>query len=225
MNKPLLHGSSIHKSFKMGQQSLHVLKGLDIEIYKGEDYCILGGSGTGKSTLLHVLGGLDRPTQGEVFFKGESLNAKSEENLAKFRNRSIGFVFQFHHLLQEFTAIENVAMPARLSGQSVKLAMQRAEVLLKELGLGGRLRHYPSQLSGGEQQRVAIARALMMSPEVLLADEPTGNLDSENAIKIQDLFFELKKSIGITLLVVTHDRQFATRFSHVKTLKDGYWLS
>lgn len=222
-SQPLLYGTNIHKTFKMGQQKLHVLRGLDLELYSGQDYCILGGSGTGKSTMLHLLGGLDRPTQGEVFFKGENLNKKTDESLAKYRNKSIGFVFQFHHLLQEFNAVENVAMPARISGQGSKLANQRAERLLVELGLSGRLRHYPSQMSGGEQQRVAIARALMMSPEVLLADEPTGNLDSENANKIQDLFFELKKSLGLTLLVVTHDRQFATRFSNVKTLKDGLW--
>lgn len=224
-NQPLLYGTNINKSFKMGQQELHVLRGLDIELYQGQDYCILGGSGTGKSTMLHVLGGLDRPTRGDVFFKGENLNKKSDESLAKFRNKSIGFVFQFHHLLQEFNAVENVAMPARIAGQRTKAAYQRAERLLTELGLSGRLRHYPSQMSGGEQQRVAIARALMMSPEVLLADEPTGNLDSENASKIQDLFFELKKTLGLTLLVVTHDRQFATRFSNVKTLKDGHWLT
>ena len=148
---PILYGRGIEKTYKIGQQNLQVLKGLNIEIYKGQDYCILGGSGAGKSTLLHILGGLDRPTHGDVYFKGENLNKKSEEALAKFRNQSIGFVFQFHHLLQEFTALENVSMPARLSGQKAKMAKQKAERLLVELGLGGRLRHYPSQMSGGEQ--------------------------------------------------------------------------
>ncbi len=220
----ILEARKVEKTFSLGQQKLHILKGIDLKIHKGEDICIVGGSGAGKSTLLHILGGLDKPTGGKVFFNSMSLSDKSDDELAEIRNRNIGFVFQFHHLLQEFNALENVAMPARVAGVSAKAANKRAEKLLIDFGLSGRLRHYPSQMSGGEQQRVAIARALMMSPTVLLADEPTGNLDSENASKIQDLFFQLKETWGLTLLVVTHDRQFASRFSTVKTLKDGQWL-
>ncbi len=220
---PILSGRGVGKTYNLGSNQLQVLKNVDIDVYKGDDCCIVGGSGAGKSTLLHMLGGLDRPSSGQVYFKGESLLKKVDESLAKFRNKSIGFVFQFHHLLHEFTALENVAMPAKIAGHSGKKVNARAEGLLVELGIGGRLRHYPSQMSGGEQQRVAIARSLMMSPEVLLADEPTGNLDSENASKIQDLFFELKESLGLTLLVVTHDQQFSNRFTNIKTLKDGQW--
>lgn len=219
----LLEAVDIQKTFIMGSQKLQILKGISLNLRKGDDMCILGGSGAGKSTLLHILGGLERPSSGKVFFNSQAIHQKSEDQLAEIRNKNIGFVFQFHHLLQEFSAIENVAMPARIAGLGTRAAQRRAEKLLTDLGLGGRLRHFPSQLSGGEQQRVAIARALIMSPQILMADEPTGNLDSENANKIQDLFFQLKEEWGLTLLVVTHDQQFAKRFKYIKTIKDGLW--
>ena len=225
MSDVLLQGHKIEKSFRVGGQALNVLKGVDISINKGDAVCIVGGSGAGKSTLLHILGGLDRPTKGQVFFRGQNISKKSDDEMASFRNLSVGFVFQFHHLLQEFSAVENVAMPARLAGTKKKIANEKASRLLVELGLRDRMHHFPSQLSGGEQQRVAIARALVQGPEILFADEPTGNLDSENDLRIQDLFFDLKENLGLTLLVVTHDRQFAARFPKVLSMRDGHWVS
>ena len=221
----LLKANAVFKNFKVGSRSLQVLKGIDLSLDKGDALCIVGGSGAGKSTLLHILGGLDRPSQGSVFFKGQNISSKSDDEMARFRSRSVGFVFQFHHLLQEFSALENVAMPARLCGESKRSAQGKAQSLLAELGLRDRVHHFPSQLSGGEQQRVAIARALIQGPEILMADEPTGNLDSENDLRIQDLFFELKNSLGLTLLVVTHNNQFAARFPRVLKMKDGQWVN
>ncbi len=224
MNDVLMYASKVEKSFWVESKELRILRGIDLVIQKGEAVCIVGGSGAGKSTLLQIMGGLDRPTRGEVFFKGKNINKASNEELAKYRNKSVGFVFQFHHLLQEFTAVENVAMPARIGGEKRRSALSRAEKFLRDLGLAERLHHFPSQMSGGEQQRVAICRALMQRPELLLADEPTGNLDSENDLKIQDLFFELKNNLGLTLLIVTHNKQFAARFPRVVQMKDGVWI-
>ena len=194
LSVPLISVRGATKAYPMGSSRLEVLRGIDVDIQRGEAVCIVGSSGAGKSTLLHVMGTLDKPTLGKVYFKGVDLTRESDEKLAEFRNRSMGFVFQFHHLMAEFTALKNVMMPCRIGGLSIAESRERASRLLNLLGLGSRASHYPSEMSGGEQQRVAIARALVREPEVLFADEPTGNLDTVNAAKIQDLFFELKKN-------------------------------
>ncbi|NCN95100.1 MAG: ABC transporter ATP-binding protein [Bdellovibrionales bacterium] len=204
--------------------SLEILKNLSFEILSGEAVCILGASGAGKSTFLHLLGTLDRPTSGRITWNKVDLAEMSEEDLASLRNKEMGFVFQFHHLLPEFTAIENVTIPGRIAGEAPEACRRKAEEILSDLGLGHRLDHFPSELSGGEQQRVAIARALFNDPKVLFADEPTGNLDSENSQRIQELFFRLKKERGLTLVVVTHDAQFASKFPRSVKMADGSWV-
>ena len=219
----LISVRGITKSYPMGQSRLEVLRGVDLDVDAGEELCIVGSSGAGKSTLLHILGTLDRPTLGKVTFKGVDLTRQNDEKLAEFRNRSMGFVFQFHHLMSEFTAIENVMIPCRIAGMSVAESRTRAGQLLDQLGIGSRAGHFPSELSGGERQRVAIARALVRNPEVLFADEPTGNLDTANAMMIQDLFFELKRQMNLTLIVVTHDLSFAAKFARVQRMRDGQW--
>ncbi len=216
----MIRASRIEKSY--GQ--LQILKGLDFEVAQGEAVCILGASGAGKSTFLHILGTLDRPTKGTVTFHGEDLFAKSDNDLSLFRSQKLGFVFQFHHLLSEFSALENAMMPGRIAGKNIHECKSRAMTLLDYLGMSHRLNHYPSELSGGEQQRVAIARALFHRPVLLLADEPTGNLDSENSQKIQDLFFQLKEEMGLTLVAVTHDQRFAARFPRSVKMADGHWV-
>jgi lipoprotein-releasing system ATP-binding protein len=221
---PIIEAKKIRKVFKQGNRELEVLKSIDLRIYRGEAVCIMGASGAGKSTLLQILGTLDRPTSGELFFEGTSLLRKSDDDLSIFRNKSMGFVFQFHHLMNEFTALENVMMPCQIAGLSERDAELTAKKLLTFLGLQDRIHHHPKELSGGESQRVAIARALVMSPSVLFADEPTGNLDSVNGQKIQDLFFELKQKLNLTLIVVSHDRDFARRFPKILQLRDGQWV-
>lgn len=216
---------TVTKSYPMGASRLEVLKGVSFEIKAGEAVCIVGSSGAGKSTLMHILGTLDRPTLGKVIFRGQDLTRKTDEELAEFRNKTMGFVFQFHHLLGEFSALENVMMPCRISGMSVKESRIAAEELLETMGLTHRLKHFPSELSGGEKQRVAIARALVRKPEVLFADEPTGNLDTVNGEKIQDLFFDLKQRLNLTLVVVTHDPAFARKFPRILTMRDGLFAS
>lgn len=216
----MIRAMKIEKNY--GQ--LQILRGLDFEVAQGEAVCILGASGAGKSTFLQILGTLDRPTRGSVTFQGEDLFAKNDTDLSAFRAKKLGFVFQFHHLLSEFTALENVMMPGRITGMNVTESRARASQLLDYLGLNARVTHYPSQLSGGEQQRVAIARSLFHRPQLLLADEPTGNLDSENSQRIQDLFFQLKEEMGLTLVVVTHDQRFAQRFPRSVKMADGHWL-
>ena len=223
-NNILLSARGIQRSYKQGLRNLHILKGIDLDIYRGEAVCIVGTSGAGKSTLLHILGALDRPTCGTIYFGKHDLMTMDDESLAKFRNESLGFVFQFHHLMAEFTALENVMMPVLIGGESKPMALKKAEELLDRMGLRDRGAHYPSELSGGERQRVAIARALVQKPEILMADEPTGNLDTENGRRVQELFFELKKDLGLTLLTVTHDYQFASRFPRLFTIKDGQWV-
>ncbi|MBX2993566.1 MAG: ABC transporter ATP-binding protein [Bdellovibrionaceae bacterium] len=223
MSDVILRAKGIRKSYAQGISELGILKGLDVEIKRGEAVCIVGASGAGKSTLLHILGTLDHPSEGEVFFEDDNLFAKSEEELALFRSAKMGFVFQFHHLLAEFTAVENVMMPCRIAGESKAAAKAKALHLLETLGLRDRADHFPSQLSGGELQRVAIARALVRRPQVLFADEPTGNLDSKNSQMIQKLFFQLKEQYGLTLVVVTHDAGFAQKFSRVLRISDGGW--
>jgi lipoprotein-releasing system ATP-binding protein len=216
----MIRAFKIEKSYG----DLHILRGLDFEVVAGEAVCILGASGAGKSTFLHILGTLDRPTRGTVSYEGEDLFRKSDNELSAFRSRKLGFVFQFHHLLSEFSALENVMIPGRIAGLNTVDCRQRAKALLEYLGLAHRLTHYPSELSGGEQQRVAIARSLFHKPQLLLADEPTGNLDSENSLRIQDLFFQLKEEMGLTLVVVTHDNQFAARFPRSVRMADGQWV-
>lgn len=223
MSDPLISVRRVTKHYQQGSHRLEILKGLDADFYQGEATCIIGSSGAGKSTFLHILGTLDQPSSGQVYYKNKSLFDLADSELAQFRNKTIGFVFQFHHLLSEFTAIENIMMPAHIAGENRIDIKKRAEQLISLLGLGHRSTHYPSELSGGEQQRVAVARALIQNPQILLADEPTGNLDTENSRQIQELFFSLKHQFGLTLIVVTHDTHFASRFPRRLTLKDGHW--
>lgn len=220
----LLTAIDIHKSYVQGTGQLEILRGVSLEIKQGEALAILGSSGAGKSTLLQIMGTLDRPNRGELFCEGRDLLAMNDEELSKFRNAEMGFVFQFHHLLGEFTALENVMIPCRVGGEPVKVAKEKALHLLEFMGLADRADHYPNQLSGGELQRIAIARALVRHPKILFADEPTGNLDSMNSGKIQELFFRLKEEMKLALVVVTHDLTFATRFPKVYRMKDGLWL-
>ncbi|PIS12010.1 MAG: lipoprotein-releasing system ATP-binding protein LolD [Bdellovibrio sp. CG10_big_fil_rev_8_21_14_0_10_47_8] len=221
---PILSAKRISKSYPQGAGHLDILKEISLDIHHGEAICIVGASGAGKSTLLHILGTLDRPNSGELSFGGRSLLSMADEDLSLFRNQEMGFVFQFHHLLTEFTALENVLIPLRVRGVSKSESEDRAAEILNTLGLGERFEHFPSQLSGGELQRVAIARALIGRPQILFADEPTGNLDSHNSAVIQDLFFQLKESFGLTLVVVTHDPQFSRKFPRVLKMSDGRWV-
>jgi len=200
---------------------LEVLQGIDLSIDRGDLAAIVGPSGAGKSTLLHIIGTLDLPTSGQITIQGQDLALLSEQKLAALRNRSIGFVFQFHHLLPEFTALENVQMPGLIQGLSRGETEPRARKLLEETGLGHRATHRPGELSGGEQQRVALARALFLEPPILLADEPTGNLDSATSEAIHDLFFEINESRGTTIIVVTHNPAFAERMPRIVKMRDG----
>ena len=208
---------NIHKSFG----SLEVLKGIDVVIRKGEIVTIVGASGAGKTTFLQIAGTLLRPDEGLVSINGRPIDGIRENELARFRNRHIGFVFQFHHLLPEFTAIENVCIPAFIANVSRTDAMKRAGEVLGFLGLEKRLHHKPGELSGGEQQRVAVARALINRPDVILADEPSGNLDSHNKKELHELFFELRKEYGQTFVIVTHDNELATMSDRTITMHDG----
>ena len=220
----ILEAVSIRKVFDLAKNNkggLEVLKGIDLNVREGEILAVVGASGAGKSTLLHILGALDRPTAGEVRFEGKNIFAMNEKELARFRNQNIGFVFQFHHLLPEFTALENVAMPSMIEGKKLEITQEKARVLLKEVGLGDRLDHKPSELSGGEQQRVAVARALMNQPKVILADEPTGNLDTANGQMLHDLLWNLSKSRRQTLVIVTHNTLLASRADRVIRIVDG----
>lgn len=209
------------KSFTKNGARIEVLKGIDCSIARGKSLGILGASGTGKTTLLQILGALDHPTSGQVLFDGADIFGWDERRRAEFRNKRIGFVFQFHCLLSEFTAIENTIMPALINGMSREDARKKGEIVLTEVGLGGRLAHKPGELSGGEQQRVAIARAIVMNPDVILADEPTGNLDAKTGGRIQDLLLDLGRAAGTTLIVVTHNTLLADSMSHTINLKDG----
>jgi len=220
-----LEARGVTKSYPMASGRMEILKGIDLTIEKGEAISIVGASGAGKSTLLHILGTLDRPTLGKVFHRGLDLTKMNDDDVAKHRNQTMGFVFQFHHLLAEFSALENVAMPLRIAGEMPQSALRVAEEQLVALGLKDRLHHRPNELSGGEQQRVAIARSIVRKPEIIFADEPTGNLDTQNAARIQDLMFELHQRLGLTLVVVTHDQAFAGRFPRALRMRDGQWES
>ena len=206
----ILEARGLVKTFTSGREELRILDGLDLEVTVGRSITIVGASGSGKSTLLYMLGALDRPTEGELLFEGEPLLRRGEDELAAWRNRSVGFVFQFHHLLGDFTALENAAMPARLAGQSPEAARALAEPILDRVGLADRLHHKPGELSGGEQQRVALARALVMEPKLLLADEPTGNLDMKSAEVVGNLIMELVAERGLAAVIVTHNNQLAS---------------
>jgi len=213
----MLRATSLEKSYG----DLPVLKGIDLEINQGEIVAIVGASGAGKSTLLHILGTLDAPDRGKVFIQDKDVFSQSSSNLAAFRNKSIGFVFQFHNLLPEFTALENVMIPGLIAKGDDSAVKLRATGILEMLGLKDRVDHKPSELSGGEQQRVAVARALINSPALILADEPSGNLDSKNAVDLHNLFFQLRKDIGQTFIIVTHNEQLATMSDRKIELKDG----
>jgi lipoprotein-releasing system ATP-binding protein len=218
-----LSARGVRKQYVGGDGStLTVLDGVDLEIARGDAVSVIGKSGSGKSTLLHVLGGLDEPNAGEVYVGGQALHSLNEEELARVRSRRIGFVFQFHHLLREFTALENVMMPQLIAGTAAREARERARALLAGMGLEGRATHKPAQLSGGEQQRVAVARALANRPLVLLADEPSGNLDPETAEALHDEFFRVCRDEGAALVLVTHDLALAARAGRVLRLHGGH---
>lgn len=213
--------NNLSKTFFKDGNKIEVLRGLDLEIAQGESLAILGVSGAGKSTLIHILGTLDHPTEGYLHINGLNVFDWEENKMAAFRNSMIGFIFQFNNLLPEFDALENTMMPALISGMTRKQAAQKAYTLLEEVGLEQRLKHKPGELSGGEQQRVAIARALVMEPQILLADEPTGNLDTETGKKIEDILVNLNATRKITLIVVTHNKLLAERMSRRIKLRDG----
>jgi len=217
---PLLKATGVYKKYG----SVEVLRGLDLVLDKGQLVTIVGPSGCGKSTLLHILGTLDKADQGLVEVDGVDLSLLSGSALAKFRNQKIGFVFQFHHLLPEFTALENVSIPAWIAGQKKAAVKKAATELLEKLGLNDRLMHKPGELSGGEQQRVAVARALINQPAVVLADEPTGNLDGVHASELHSLFHSLKKELGQTFLIVTHNQELAAQSDRILTMKDGKFV-
>jgi len=221
MPGPLVLASNVQKAFRHMGRTLEVLRGVDLEILDGEMIGVVGPSGAGKSTLLHCIGTLDIPTRGSIKLAGEEITSMPGSRLAELRNRTIGFVFQFHHLLPEFNALENVMMPGLVQGRPKREVEARAKALLEEVGLAQRVLHRPGELSGGEQQRVALARALLLEPKLLLADEPTGNLDSATSAQIHDLFFEINKQRGTTIVVVTHNLALAGSMPRVVTLKDG----
>ena len=220
----ILKASGIFKSYtgtSAEKKKLQVLSNLDIHIENGSIHAVVGSSGSGKSTLLHILGGLDQPDEGTVYWGNESINTLDSNQLAEKRNQFLGFVFQFHHLLPEFTAIENVAMPALIKGSSMEEAHERAHHLLEQFGVADRVEHKPTQLSGGEQQRVSMARALMNKPQIILADEPTGNLDDANTGIVLDMLFELREKENISILLITHEMNIASRSDMVYELKNG----
>ena len=219
--QPVLCCKTLKKIYSQGSITVEVLKGVDLSVYAGERIATVGTSGSGKSTLLNLLGGLDAPTAGEVSLAGHSLKGLSDNQRGKLRNQHLGFVYQFHHLLPEFTAQENVEMPLRIARRSAAEYVPRAQYLLSQVGLSHRLDHKPSELSGGERQRVAIARALAMNPGCVLMDEPTGNLDSDNAEAVQQLMLELSEHNKIAFVVVTHDLQLAARMDRIYSLDKG----
>jgi lipoprotein-releasing system ATP-binding protein len=220
-NTSILQCQGLTMRYAQGGLDVEVLKGVNFNINKGERVAIMGASGSGKSTLLHLLGGLEKPTGGKVILDGTDLDNVNGKQLASLRNRSLGFIYQFHHLLGEFTVLENVAMPLLIGGQSVEEARQHATKLLQRVGLGHRIEHKPGEISGGERQRAAVARALINKPGVVLADEPTGNLDSKTAEDVFQLMLELNQELNVSFLIVTHDHELAGKMGRVLHMEDG----
>ncbi|HEY4708384.1 MAG TPA: ABC transporter ATP-binding protein [Thermodesulfobacteriota bacterium] len=218
----LIKTTGLKKTYGDAGKRVEVLKGIDLVLEKGSTVAVVGASGVGKSTLLNILGALDRPTSGDVFYNGEPIFRYDDRKLAAFRNRYVGFVFQFHHLLPEFTALENVMLPLLIGGADFSAASQKAARLLAEVGLEARVNHKPGELSGGEQQRTAIVRALIQEPEVLLADEPTGNLDTKTGAEVFDLILELNRSRKTTMIIVTHNETLASRLGKTIRMVDGF---
>ncbi len=218
---PMVEITDLHRTFKMGDQTVHVLNGISLTVQRGEMISIVGASGAGKSTLLHIMGTLDRPSSGQVLFEGKNMFEVSETALAGFRNRAIGFVFQFHHLLPEFTALENTYLPALIQKVPKDQAMERAKALLAEVGLSHRLHHKPGELSGGEQQRVAVARALIRNPNLVLADEPTGNLDTHTGEDLFELLQKLNRSHRTAFVIVTHNEKLSHQTHRLIHMQDG----
>ena len=225
MNKNIIACRNLRKSYYQGQLEVPVLMGIDLNVQAGDTLAIVGASGSGKSTLLHLLGGLDAPTGGEIRIMGQELGTIDEEERCQLRNKSLGFIYQFHHLLPEFSALENVAMPLLIRRMNNAEAHDKAAEVLKQVGLGHRLTHTPGELSGGERQRAAVARALVTRPDCVLADEPTGNLDRRTAGDVFDLMLELNRSVGASLVVVTHDPDLARRAGRIFHLEDGMLLA
>lgn len=221
MSNTILACEAVCKNYYDGQLNVQVLDNLTLQVDKGRSIGIVGASGSGKSTLLHILGGLDKPTSGRVSLMGQDLSELSQKQLSRLRNQHLGFVYQFHHLLPEFSALENVMMPLLIGKRPKEQARERALLMLEKVGLKNRVLHRPGELSGGERQRAAIARALVTDPACLLADEPTGNLDRKNALNILDMMMELKQELGTALVVVTHDDEMAARFDRVLNMTDG----
>ncbi len=217
----VLEGKDIHKTFQTGVETLHVLKGVNIGIRRGEIVSVVGASGVGKSTLLHILGALDRPTEGKVRLNSTDVFALSDKRLAHFRNKTIGFVFQFHHLLPEFSALEDVMMPRLIAGEEISTIKEKAEALLSEVGLLNRAFHKPGELSGGEQQRVAVARAFVNEPLIVIADEPSGNLDKATGEELHNLIIELNRKKGQTFIIATHNQLLAQRSHRIIAIVDG----
>lgn len=220
-DQAVISTQQLAKSFTDGELQTHVLDNISLSVNKGDRLAIVGSSGSGKSTLLHIMGGLDTPTTGQVLINGQDIHALRSKAASRLRNQQLGFVYQFHHLLPEFTAVENVAMPLVIGGQTSKSAQEQSRELLEKVGLGHRLQHKPSELSGGERQRAALARALITEPACLLADEPTGNLDHRTAQAIFDLILQLNEDLGTALVIVTHDTELAGKMDRVMTLMDG----
>jgi len=221
MTKTILEARNVHKNFKQGPVTLEVLQGVNRAVSTGERIAIVGASGSGKTTVLQILGGLDRPTSGHVLIDGKDIHEQSEQQRGALRNRALGFVYQFHHLLPEFSALENVAMPLLVRRMKVSEARDLARQVLERVGLGERLGHRPDQLSGGERQRAAVARALVTKPQIVLADEPTGNLDGTNAEAVFALMLELNKELRTSLIVVTHDMRLASRMERIFAIERG----
>ncbi|WP_024298087.1 lipoprotein-releasing ABC transporter ATP-binding protein LolD [Methylomicrobium lacus] len=220
-NMNILECRQLTKRYTQGELDVEVLKGVDLTIGVGERVAIMGASGSGKSTLLHLLGGLEKPSSGQVVLDNVDISKINSSKLAKLRNRALGFIYQSHHLLGEFTVLENVAMPQLIAGKTVKEARHNAEELIKRVGLGHRIEHKPGELSGGERQRAAVARALINKPALVLADEPTGNLDSKTAHQVYELMLELNREMNVSFLVVTHDHELASRIGKVLHMEDG----
>ncbi len=220
-NKDILVCSNLGKTYQDGKLFNTVLQGVELKVQQGELLAIVGSSGSGKSTLLHLLGALDKPSEGEVFYEGQNIHQLSPNKQAKWRNQCLGFVYQFHHLLSEFNALENVAMPLLIAGCNIKIATEKAQAMLNRVGLQARLKHRPSELSGGERQRVAIARALINEPQLVLADEPTGNLDAQSAESVYQLIKTLNQELGTAFVVVTHDQQLADKLHRQEHMVSG----